>query len=509
MLFNKYNEMRELISFIIRKEGYGYMQLHTLLQSIPLIQLPKENPEIVKIENNHKKVTEGCLFVCVKGHVFDGHTFAKEAVEKGAVAVLSEQGLELDVPVIIVNDTKRAMSVLADVFFDHPTQKLHLIGITGTNGKTTTSHLIEAIFQDFNKSTGLIGTIHMKVGNRELATKNTTPDSLVLQSVFHEMVTENINVAVMEVSSHALVQGRVNGCDYDVAVFTNLTQDHLDYHHTMEEYERAKGLLFSKLGNAYMASKPKFAILNVDDNASKQYIAETSAHVVTYGIDSPADFSAHNIELKNGSTSFTLHSPEGKRTINLKLMGKFNVYNVLAAIATAFVSHIPLDSIIETIERANGVPGRFESVTAGQNFSVIVDYAHTPDSLENVLKTINQFARKRVIVVVGCGGDRDPSKRPIMAKVACEYATDSIFTSDNPRSEDPLSILEDMEKGVEGEIYQVIVDREEAIKKAINLAEHDDVVLIAGKGHETYQIIGDEVSDFDDRLVAIGAIKGR
>ncbi|HLU21996.1 MAG TPA: UDP-N-acetylmuramoyl-L-alanyl-D-glutamate--2,6-diaminopimelate ligase [Bacillaceae bacterium] len=483
------------------------MKLHTLLQSIPMIQLPKANPEILNIENNHKNVQQGCLFICISGLVFDGHDFAKEAVENGAVAIIAERKLDVNVPVIIVKDSKHTMAILADRFYNHPSQKFHLIGITGTNGKTTTSALIETIFSNDQQNTGLIGTIYMKIANRQLETKNTTPDSLVLQSVFDQMVSENVDAVVMEVSSHALVQGRVNGSDFDVAVFTNLTQDHLDYHHTMEEYRRAKGLLFSRLGNTY--TKPKYAVLNADDPATKYFMAETAAHVVTYGIETPADFSASNIKLGNTGTQFTLHTPEGKHEVSMKLIGKFNIYNVLAAIASTFVSNIPLSTIITSIEGANGVSGRFEVVDGGQDFSVIVDYAHTPDSLENVLKTVRQFAKKRIFVVVGCGGDRDPSKRPLMADVACTYATNPIFTSDNPRSEDPMAILRDMEQGVVGNSYEIIPDRAEAIKKAITSAESGDIVLIAGKGHETYQIIGNKVLDFDDKNVALQVIKER
>ena len=382
------------------------MKLHTLLQAIPLINLPLENPEITNIVNDNRKVSPGCLFICIKGHVFDGHTFAKDAALKGAAAILSEEDLEVGVPVIKVKDTTRAMAMLADVYFGQPTHKLQLIGITGTNGKTTTSYMIEKIFQDYERKTGLIGTINMKIGNSILETKNTTPDSLVFQSVFQEMVKEKVDVAIMEVSSHALVQGRVNGCDYDIAVFTNLSQDHLDYHHTMEEYRRAKGLLFSRLGHSYSERNPKYAVLNADDEVSDEYKNETAAHVITYGMDNSADFRALDIQLDGRGTSFTLQSPEGERMIKLNLIGKFNVYNVLAAIAVAYISNIPLDSIIYSVEGATGVPGRFEAVNGGQDYSVIVDYAHTPDSLENVLKTIQQFAKNAslrlwVVVVIG------------------------------------------------------------------------------------------------------------
>ncbi|MFD1705795.1 UDP-N-acetylmuramoyl-L-alanyl-D-glutamate--2,6-diaminopimelate ligase [Siminovitchia sediminis] len=481
------------------------MKLHTLLNALPLVKPTSENPEITCIVNDHRKVEQGALFICIKGHTADGHQFAKEAAEQGASAILSEKHMDLPVPVVVVRDTKYAMAVLADTFYQHPTSQLHLVGITGTNGKTTTTFILDEIFKEAGQKTGLIGTISMKIGDRVIETKNTTPDTIVLQETFADMVSHGVNAAVMEVSSHALVQGRVNGCDFDVAVFTNLSQDHLDYHETMEEYQRAKGLLFTKLGNTY--ATPKFAVINADDPAGGQFIADTSAHVVTYGIDHPADFSAEHLKIGRTGTTFTLSSPEGKTEIALKLMGKFSVYNTLAAIAAGYVSGVPLETIIRTVEKVHGVPGRFESVDEGQDFSVIVDYAHTPDSLENVLKTIGEFAGKRVFAIVGCGGDRDRTKRPLMAKVACDYATDPIFTSDNPRTEDPLAILNDMEQGVKGRTYQVIPDRKKAIVAAIQAAHAGDIVLIAGKGHETYQIIGNQVLDFDDRQIARNAIK--
>jgi UDP-N-acetylmuramoyl-L-alanyl-D-glutamate--2,6-diaminopimelate ligase len=483
------------------------MKLHDLLKALPFAKAPRENPKIASMTNDSRKVGPGTLFICIKGHQIDGHEYAGEAVQKGAAAIVSEKELDVGVPVVKVADTKRAMAFLADEFYGHPTHSLHLIGVTGTNGKTTTSMMIEHIFRDAGKKTGLIGTIHIKIGDQMLETKNTTPDNIVLQETFAHMVKEGVQAAAMEVSSHALVQGRVRGCDFDVAVFTNLSQDHLDYHETMEEYKRAKGLLFSRMGNVFDSAKPKFAVINMDDPEGPYFAQETTAHVVTYGIDSQADFAAENIRMTASGTAFTLLTPEGKREANMKLMGKFSVYNALAAIAAAYVSNVPLDSAAATIERMKGVPGRFEAVNGGQDFSVIVDYAHTPDSLENVLKTIRQFAQKRIYTIIGCGGDRDRTKRPLMAKVACTYSTDPIFTSDNPRTEDPLQILADMEKGVQGHPYRVIPDRKAAIETAITEAKEGDVVLIAGKGHETYQIIGDKVIDFDDRLVALKAIE--
>ncbi len=483
------------------------MKLQQLLSHLqPLAPFMGANPEIKSIENDNRKVQEGCLFICIKGYTVDGHDFAKSAVDNGASAVVAERQLDLEVPVIVVKNASRALAVLADAFYGQPTKKLHLIGITGTNGKTTTSHIIEKILADAGKKTGLIGTMYTKIGDEKLETKNTTPESLALQKTFKQMADAGVESAVMEVSSHALDLGRVRGCDFDVAVFTNLTQDHLDYHHTMEEYKRAKSLLFSQLGNTYDIKHPKFAVLNADDQASNLYEKSTTAHVVTYGIDNAADIMAENIQMTAAGTSFQLVLPTGTYPITIKLIGKFSVYNVLASTAAALVSGIPISDIIRSLEEMAGVAGRFELVNGGQDFTVIVDYAHTPDSLENVLKTIQQFARKKIFVVVGCGGDRDRTKRPVMAQIACNYATNPVFTSDNPRSEDPLVILKDMEEGVKGESYRVIPDRKEAITAAINDAESGDVLLIAGKGHETYQIIGSNVYDFDDRLVAKEAI---
>lgn len=485
------------------------MNLHTLLNVLPLVKLPNENPTITDIVQDNRKVTKGALFICIKGLTVDGHKFAQDAELQGAAAIIAEQPVNVSIPVIVVKDTKRAMAILADAFYNQPTRKLQLIGITGTNGKTTTSHLIDQIFRDSQVNTGLIGTMYIKIGDEVHEAKRTTPDSTILQKTFKKMVDADVKTAIMEVSSHALDQGRVFGCDYDIAVFTNLTQDHLDYHHTMEEYRRAKSLLFSQLGNTYDHKKPKYAVLNIDDKASEKFQKETAAHIITYGIDNEADFFATNIQMNASGTTFTLHSPEGKHQVNLQLIGKFSVYNVLAAIATGYISNIALDQIIHTIENVKGVAGRFELVKGGQEFPIIVDYSHTPDSLENVLKTIQHFAEKRVFVVVGCGGDRDKTKRPIMAQIACQYGTDPIFTSDNPRSEDPLGILSDMESGVQGQKYITIPDRKEAIYYGVKNAKKGDVVLIAGKGHETYQEIGGQILDFDDRVVALEAVKER
>lgn len=408
-----------------------------------------------------------------------------------------------------MKNTYRSLAVLADYFYGQPTHKLHLIGITGTNGKTTTSHIMDEIMRAHGHKTGLIGTINMKIGDETFEVKNTTPDALTLQQTFRRMVEQNVNSAVMEVSSHALSLGRVHGCDYDVAVFTNLTQDHLDYHKTMEEYKHAKGLLFAQLGNSYHHNREKYAVLNSDDPVTEEYMRSTAATVITYGIDTHSDIMAKDIVMTSGGTTFTLVTPSESVNITMKLIGKFNVYNVLAAIAATLVSGVTLQTIIHVVTNLTGVPGRFEVVDGGQDYTVIVDYAHTPDSLENVLTTAKQFAKGNVYCIVGCGGDRDRTKRPIMAGVATEYATHAILTSDNPRSEDPQAILDDMLAGAKGNNYEVIVDRKEAIFHGVSEAKAEDIIIIAGKGHETYQIIGKEVHHFDDREIAKEAITER
>lgn len=486
------------------------MELNELLTYLhDDLSISEANPTISSIEMDSREVKSGSLFICIKGYTVDGHDFAQKAVESGAVAILSERELDVKVPVFLVKDTKRAMAVLADIFYGQPTHSLHLIGVTGTNGKTTTTHIIEKILNEANKKTGLIGTMYMKIGDQQKAVKNTTPESLTLQKTFREMKDADVTHAVMEVSSHALHLGRIHGCDFNVAVFTNLTQDHLDYHKTMEAYKYAKGLLFAQLGNRFEHDRMKYAVLNEDEEATDDFKKMTSAKIVTYGIDRDADIMAKEIRMTSKGTTFQLNTPVGTKLVTIQMVGKFSVYNVLAAVAATLSSSIELDTIVNAIESMEGVRGRFELVDGGQDSTVIVDYAHTPDSLENVLHTIKQFAEGRIFCIIGCGGDRDKTKRPLMAKIAVENSDEPIFTSDNPRSEDPKAILQDMEEGVAGRHYTSIVNREEAIFHAIKNAQKGDVILIAGKGHETYQQIGTDIIDFDDREIALKMIKTR
>ncbi|WP_017727204.1 UDP-N-acetylmuramoyl-L-alanyl-D-glutamate--2,6-diaminopimelate ligase [Halalkalibacterium ligniniphilum] len=483
------------------------MNLKTLIEPLVVYQLSNEgDPLIQSLEMDSRQIREGSLFFCIKGYTVDGHDFAKQAVAHGAVAIVAERDLGLEVPTVIVGDPKRVMAQLASRFYGEPSKAFRLIGVTGTNGKTTITHLLEKMMQDAGQQTGLIGTMYTKVKDKTYETKNTTPESLQLQKRFFEMKEAGVDTAVMEVSSHALYDGRVRGCDFDVAIFTNLTPDHLDYHKTMEEYKYAKGLLFAQLGNTYNG---KIAILNQDDPASLTYDKMTTAQVVTYGLTDRADVYAKDVKIAASKTTFTLVAFQEEIPISLQLIGMFSVYNALAAAAAALVSGVSLQQVKKSLEAVKGVAGRFETVNANQPFTVIVDYAHTPDSLENVLKTVNELAKGKVCVVVGCGGDRDRTKRPVMAKIACQLADYAIFTSDNPRSEDPSQILSDMKKGIEGDNYVIIEDRKQAIYHAIQEAKEEDVIVIAGKGHETYQILKDRTIDFDDRAVARQAIEER
>lgn len=494
------------------------MKISKLINSL-LIKEVNGNTEvdITGIQYDSRKVEQANLFICLQGYTVDGHDFVEQAIEKGAVAFLVEKDILVpeDITVIKVPDTRRAMAFLADTFFASPTTSLNAIAITGTNGKTTTSNLIQQILNDNAQPSGLIGTINIQYGTVDIASKNTTPDTLELQQIFHDMLQHDMSHVVMEVSSHALSLGRVRGTQFKTAIFTNLSQDHLDYHHTMDEYKQAKGLLFSQLGNRYDQT-PSFAILNADDAVSAYYSTITPAQVITYGIKEQADVHATNIRLTAKGTTFTVNTFKGRIDIQTKLIGEFNVYNILAAIAGCLVENIDLEHIAASLQKIEGVPGRFELVDAGQACAIIVDYAHTPDSLENVLKTARQLSKGRLLCVVGCGGNRDATKRPIMAAIAEEYSDFVFLTSDNPRKEDPMAILNDMEKGMQGKIgetYVKILDRKLAIKEAIfgsnqPLAK-DDCVIIAGKGHETYQIIGENTFHFDDREVAREWVKAK
>jgi UDP-N-acetylmuramoyl-L-alanyl-D-glutamate--2,6-diaminopimelate ligase len=500
------------------KNGGETMQLKELASQLAVSRILGDG-EIVftGIQTDHRKVTPGDLFLCIPGHTFDGHQFAAAAVERGAVALVVEHDVAADVPKLIVKDSRFAMAVISNYFYDYPSREMKVIGITGTNGKTTSTYLLEKIINDQGFVTGIMGNIEIKIGPEHIPNRATnTQESLELQRILRQMAERGIDYCIMEVSSHGLALGRVNGCRFLMGIFTNLTQDHLDFHGTMDDYKAAKGLLFSRLGNEYSSgpNEQRFAVLNADDAASADFAKLTAAQVVTYGIDNEADVRAEQIRMTSQGTSFRCATFRGTVDFHLKLIGKFNVYNALGAIAAALLEGISLEAVKLSLESMESVDGRMEVVNEGQDFLVLVDYAHTPDGLENALSTVRQFAEGRILCVFGCGGDRDRTKRPLMGRVTARYSDYLYVTSDNPRTEDPGSILLDIEPGIKEagfskDGYELIVDRRAAIQKAIAEASPNDVVLIAGKGHETYQEIMGEKLDFDDRLIAKEAIRGR
>jgi UDP-N-acetylmuramoyl-L-alanyl-D-glutamate--2,6-diaminopimelate ligase len=473
--------------------------------------------EILGVQTDSRKVQPGDVFVCISGLERDGHEFAKEAISMGAVALVLERQIpDIHVPQLFLNNCRQAMGVLSSHFFGYPSHQLKLIGVTGTNGKTTTTFIIDHILTDAGYRTGLMGTIHTRLGGKQLPTDRTTQEALDLQRLLRLMVNEGASFCVMEVSSHALELGRVKGCRFRTAIFTNLSQDHLDYHQTLENYRDAKGLLFSRLGNDYgpLMNDRQFAILNADDPVSERYAGLTSAQTITYGIgNNAADVRASNIQITSKGTSFQLNTSfAGDAHIKMKLIGKFNVYNTLGAIASTLIEGIPMEQIVNSLERMATVDGRMQIVEAGQQFLVLVDYAHTPDGLDNALKCVQEFATGRIITLFGCGGDRDRTKRPIMGRIATVYSDMIIVTSDNPRTEDPDSIISEVAAGIiacgfPDDQYMLVADRTSAIELAIRMALPLDVILIAGKGHETYQILHNRTIDFDDRIVAANAIR--
>lgn len=473
------------------------------------------DPEICAIVYDSRKIVNGAVFVCIRGDNFDGHEYAEIAVKNGAVAVIACNNASIDasvlgVPVIYVKDTRAILPILANQFYNHPSKKLKLVGVTGTKGKTTTTFLIDSIMKAAGERTGIIGTMGAWIIDKQIESSRTTPESVDIQSLFSEMLQEKVSTVSMEVSSHALIKQRTVGCEFDAAVYTNLTHEHLDFHKTMDEYFAAKMMLF----NEYPVNSTKqfTAIVNVDDPRGKDVCSQSRGRIITYGINNPADIMAKNIHVNANGISYDAAALQSDFHVDLKLGGMFNVYNSLAAIGTALVFGIDPDIIVRGLKSVSSVDGRFESVKCGQDFDVIVDYAHTPDSLVNVLNAARNITKKRLILVFGCGGNRDTTKRPMMGKIGSEYADICIITSDNPRKENPESIIDQIFSGInsanENDLYR-IADRHKAIEKAVNLAQPGDLIVIAGKGHETYQEFADRTIHFDDREVVKEIISAR
>ena len=477
------------------------MKLRTIVDNIDYIELVNITDfslEVSGIAYNSKRVKPDNLFVCLSGEHVDGHEFVEEANKNGAIVYLVERRLNFDYPQIVVKDTSAMIAQISDLFYSSPSNFINIIGVTGTNGKTTVTHLIQKILEDCDQKCALIGTLGHKfsVNDTYRDAKHTTPQAPELQELLSNIHEKGIPNVVMEVSSHSLVQHRVDYCDFNGTVFTNLTQDHLDFHITMENYFKAKALLFERLVYG------DFAVINADDSYAKDLIDKISpsVNIYTYGINNDADLKAENVQYDNKGAKFDLKYQDKVYPVALKMKGKFSIYNVLAAIATAIAMHLDINKVIKIVEDINGVAGRFEIVI--QEPTVIVDYAHTPDGLENVLKTARDITPSdgKLICIFGCGGDRDATKRPKMGRIAEDYADKVIVTSDNPRSEEPQQIVTDILAGFKS-VNDVIVelDRELAIKEAKKIANPNDVILLAGKGHEDYQILANKTIHFDDR----------
>lgn len=459
--------------------------------------------EITGITYDSREVQPGWLFVAMQGGSFDGHTFVDKAVDSGAAAIISEREITTAVPYVIVPDGRTAMGEIAAPYFGYPSRKMKLIGVTGTSGKTTVTHLIQSIFSANGHPAGLIGTLGARIGDELIETKHTTPESVDLQRALARMADRGVEAVAIEASSHGLYQGRTLGCEFDCGVFTNIARDHLDFHQTVEAYLDAKLILFRDY--PAMSDKPFVAAVNADDPSAGKVIEAAKGQVVTFGIDQPADLTASGTEVTDSSVRFDLHHRGSVTPISLSIGGFFNVYNALSAAAAAIALGVDAKTVAAGLAAAPQVPGRFESVDCGQDFGVIVDYAHTPDELENVLRTAKNLTGNRLIAVFGCGGDRDRGKRPIMGRIGSDLADLVVVTSDNPRTEDPDSVVAMVLEGIpeaERSRVTVRVDRREGIRAAIEMAKTGDVVVIAGKGHEDYQIFADRTIHFDDREVA-------
>lgn len=452
----------------------------------------------------------GCVFFALRGVRTDGSEFAAQAAGKGAVAIVSEAAPAACAhPAVQVADARRAMAEMASAFYGKPAARLGVAGVTGTNGKTTTAFLVKHLLDADHRRCGLIGTVKYVLGDEEIPAPRTTPESVDLQEMLARIADAGSKAVAMEVSSHALAQHRTAGIEFDAAVFTNLTQDHLDYHKTMEEYFEAKALLFE--GLAGQKKKKGRAIINADDRYAHRLISRFGKKlaILTYGQGVGADFRATDIRFDASGSTFHLEARGRKYLVRSPLIGTFNIYNVLAALATVSAMGMELRAAVAALAGAPQVPGRLERIAARRNFQVFVDYAHTDDALRNALRTLRELNPARLVVVFGCGGDRDRAKRPLMGAAAEELADWTVLTSDNPRSEDPLRILADIEAGLRRKNYETIPDRNEAIQAAVQAAGAGDIILIAGKGHEAYQEFADRKVPFDDVATAARAVANK
>jgi UDP-N-acetylmuramoyl-L-alanyl-D-glutamate--2,6-diaminopimelate ligase len=474
------------------------MLLKDLINGLNTVNIKGDiNIEISDIAYDSRKAKEGSLFVCIDGTVVDGHEFIPDALANGAKALLVQK--DVDVPESIstvhVSDTRYGLAYVSDSFFGHPSRKFSLIGITGTKGKTTTTYMVKAMLEAEKHKVGLIGTIANRIGDEVLYTERTTPESYDLQSLFAEMAEKNVDSVVMEVSSQGLALHRVSRCSFDIGVFTNISEDHIGprEHASFEEYLNSKIKLFKMCKNG---------LVNIDSQYAGEVIKNANSRILTFGIDKDADIKASEIITYPESVEFRVKTPWGGDKIKVNIPGKFSVYNALGAIGACGLMNVSFDSMKEGLMKVC-VPGRVEKVDTGKDFTVIIDYAHSPDSLRNILTTVKDFAPGRIVCLFGCGGDRDRTKRPIMGEISGRIADFTIITSDNPRTEEPSVIVREIEEGIKktGADYIVIVDRRQAIKYALANAKPNDIIILAGKGHETYQTFKDKTIHFDEREV--------
>ncbi len=477
------------------------MRLADMLNGVPFLSLNGNKAQDIQgIAYSSKNVQPGFLFTALKGLKTDGHEFLEEALANGATAVLSNRKKpdNFTQTWIQVSDTRESLALCSANFYSHPSQKMKVAGITGTKGKTTITYLLEEILKKSRLSPGVIGTISYRGPGMNVTADRTTPEAPDLQRILHEMLEHGITHCFMEVSSHALDLKRVNGIEFDVTAFVNLSGDHLDYHQTMEQYFEAKKKLF------FLNNKKGIAVVNGDDLWGKKLISQLPAQTITYGLEPGATVRGKDFTLDEKGIQTSVDYPEGQLSLSSPLLGKPNLYNILASVAVALSLNLPVSGIKEGIASLEGVPGRFEKIENSLGLRILVDYAHTDDALKNLLETARELNPKRTILVFGAGGDRDKTKRPRMGEAAGNLADWTIITSDNPRSEDPMAIISDIEKGIKKtgkQNYQIIPDRREAIEQALSMGEPGDSILVAGKGHEDYQIIKDKVSPFDDAEV--------
>lgn len=480
------------------------MKLRNLLENIDFKIINGDvDIDIKGIQYDSRKIEKGDVFFCIEGYNLDGHKYIQNAINNGAIAVVCQKTIEteLNCNILKVEDSRKALAISASNYYKNPCNSMKIIGITGTNGKTTSAFMIKAILEQQGYKVGLIGTIANYIGDKKIHTERTTPESLELHELFKEMVDSGVDYCVMEVSSHSLSLDRVYGIEFCESIFTNLTQDHLDFHKTFENYFSAKLKLFKSSKNS---------VINIDDIYGERAYGLISSAKLSFGLNQTVDILASDIKMHSRGSKFTLEHKNNSSEIELNIPGNYNVYNALGAIAVCLNQGVALESIKLGLQKVQ-VPGRCELVASNLNlgFEILLDYAHTPDGLENILKTAREFTKGKLISVFGCGGDRDKTKRSIMGRIGSELSDISLITSDNPRTEEPLEIINDVVKGIAKHNFEIIENRREAIKRAIEIAGPGDVIVIAGKGHEDYQILKDKTIHFDEREVVSEIIKER